>query len=239
MFQYILFRLILSGSRLRILPRLPSSSIFLTIPCFKRKFPSKIRPIQLAFLGFIVSKIFLSSFTPCNTSSFLMTRSAQLIFSILLQHHISDLLRYIWSTFRSFKVSVSYNATVHMQHFTTGKRRYLNSISGVLCEALYGARGRPWSNISAETTEQPCISLWKSFTKICWEDSELTYINPLNPELNHICYLLALLGAHRFLHVSRIRVKLLTFRPLMSYIYIYGAPILDVSRSHTTTQHSR
>ena len=63
--------------------------------------------------------------------------------------------------------------------------------------------------------------------------------NPLNPELNPICYLLALLGAHHFLHVSRIRVKLLTLRQLMSYIYIYGAPILDVSRSHTTTQHSR
>jgi len=29
----------------------------------------------------------------------------------------------------------------------------------------------------------------------------------------------------------------LTLRLLMSYIY--GAPILDVSRSHTTTQHSR
>jgi len=62
-------------------------------------------------------------------------------------------------------------------------------------------------------------------------------INPLNPEFNPICYLLALLGAHYFLHVSRIRVKSLTFRLLMSYIY--GAPILDVSRSHTTTQHSR
>jgi transposase len=62
-------------------------------------------------------------------------------------------------------------------------------------------------------------------------------INPLKPELNPICYLLALLGAHHFLHVSRIRVKLLTFRLLLSYIY--GAPILDVSRSHTTTQHSR
>ena len=62
-------------------------------------------------------------------------------------------------------------------------------------------------------------------------------INPLNPELNSICYLLALLRAHHFLHVSRIRVKLLTFGLLMSYIY--GAPILDVSRSHTTTQHSR
>ena len=63
------------------------------------------------------------------------------------------------------------------------------------------------------------------------------YFNPLKPELNPICYLLALLGAHHFLHVSRIRLKLLTFRLLMSYIY--GAPILDVSRSHTTTQHSR
>ena len=65
--------------------------------------------------------------------------------------------------------------------------------------------------------------------------------NTLNPELNPICYLLALLGAHHFLRVSRIMVKLLTFRLLMSYIYIYiyGAPILDVSRSHKTTQHSR
>jgi len=61
-------------------------------------------------------------------------------------------------------------------------------------------------------------------------------INPLNPELIPICYLLALL-AHHFLHVSRIRVKSLTLRLLMSYIY--GAPILDVSRSHTTTHHSR
>jgi len=76
----------------------------------------------------------------------------------------------------------------------------------------------------------------------------LRQINPLNAELNPICYLLALLGAHHFLHVSRIRVKSLTLR-LLSYIYIYiyththththGAPILDVSRSHTTTQHSR
>ena len=45
------------------------------------------------------------------------------------------------------------------------------------------------------------------------------HINPLNPELNLIWYLLALL-AHHFLHVSRIRVKLLNFRRLMSYIYV-------------------
>ena len=66
---------------------------------------------------------------------------------------------------------------------------------------------------------------------------DMLLFNPLKPELNPICYLLTLLGAHHFLHVSRIRVKLLTLRWLMSYIY--GAPILDVSRSHTTTQHSR
>ena len=48
----------------------------------------------------------------------------------------------------------------------------------------------------------------------------LCNINPLNAELNPMCYLLTLLGAHHFLHVSRIRVKSLTLRLLMSYIYM-------------------
>jgi len=39
----------------------------------------------------------------------------------------------------------------------------------------------------------------------------MLHFNPLKPELNPICYLLALL-AHHFLHVSRIRVKSLTLR---------------------------
>ena len=61
-------------------------------------------------------------------------------------------------------------------------------------------------------------------TKNEWSYSHTSSLclNPLNPELNPICYLLALLGAHHFLHVSRIRVKLLTFRLLMSYIYIWS-----------------
>ena len=54
-----------------------------------------------------------------------------------------------------------------------------------------------------------------------WRRLHNEELNPLNPELNPICYLLALLGAHHFLHVSRIRVKLLNFGLLMSYIYIY------------------
>jgi len=32
-------------------------------------------------------------------------------------------------------------------------------------------------------------------------------LNPLNAELNPICHLLALLGAHHILHISRIRVN--------------------------------
>ena len=47
-------------------------------------------------------------------------------------------------------------------------------------------------------------------------------VNSLNSELNPICYLLALLGAHHFLHISRIRVKLLTLaaRLLRSWVRI-------------------
>jgi len=36
----------------------------------------------------------------------------------------------------------------------------------------------------------------------------LHILNPLNAELNPICHLLTLLGAHHILHVSRVRVNL-------------------------------
>ena len=45
-------------------------------------------------------------------------------------------------------------------------------------------------------------------------------------------------GRNKSMHAFPVPARfLLTLRRLMSYIY--GAPILDVSRSHTTTQHSR
>ena len=102
------------------------------------------------------------------------------------------------------------------------------------------------SRTSSGSISSSCTSWRYQFTKFslvlrsvshCFRVTCLKPFNPLKPELNPICYLLALLGAHHFLHVSRIRVKLLNFRRLM--LYIYGARILDVSRSHTTTQHSR
>jgi hypothetical protein len=64
-------------------------------------------PIQLAFRLHISCRIFLCSLTLIHTSSFL-TGSVQLIFSILLQHHISKLSRSIWSTARSVQVSAPY-----------------------------------------------------------------------------------------------------------------------------------
>ena len=96
-----------SSSCLCILPHLPIISIlpstFTSITRFRRQFLCKVWPIQLAFLLFIVSGIFLSSLTQSNTSSFLI-RSVKLIFSILLQHHISKLCRYFLSTFYHAKL---------------------------------------------------------------------------------------------------------------------------------------
>jgi hypothetical protein len=41
----------------------------------------------------------------------------------------------------------------------------------------------------------------------CLKNTIKIYINPLKVELNPICHLLAILGAHLIFHVSRIRVK--------------------------------
>ena len=80
------------------------------------------------------------------------------------------------------------------------------------------------------STQMPVTSTlrtgrWTLFLATCLQfavSQIFSSINPLKPELNPICYLLALLGAHHFLHVSRIRVTSLTFRRLMSYIYIWS-----------------
>jgi len=55
-----------------------------------------------------------------------------------------------------------------------------------------------------------------------------------------ICFVARVLHASTVLHNSHVQHNItctLTLRSLM--LYIYGAPILDVSRSHTTTQHCR
>ena len=98
------------------------------------------------------------------------------------------------------------------------------------CSYSWGLEGyvhvTPYT-ILYETTEKHSECRWVFVMEdISSYGSEISIegfqINPLNPKLNPICYLLALLGAHHFLHVSRISVKLLTFRRLMSYIYIWS-----------------
>ena len=73
-------------------------------------------PIQLDFFLSILCRKFLCSSTFCNTL-LCLTRSVHLIFSIFLQHHISKLSNYFWSTFRSVPVSAPQKATLQIQQF--------------------------------------------------------------------------------------------------------------------------
>ena len=89
--EYPLLSLRSSNRFLRLLSHLLVTSIspfiFPSITCFRRQFLRKMWPFQLAFRFLISCRIFLCSLTLSNTSSFL-TWSVQLIFPILLQHHI-------------------------------------------------------------------------------------------------------------------------------------------------------
>jgi hypothetical protein len=101
--EYPLLSLRSSNSFQRLLPRLPVTSIFPfifpSITRCRRQFLCKMWPIQLVFRLRISCRIFLCSLTLSNTSSFL-TWSVQLIFYILLEHHILKLSRCFWSTAR-------------------------------------------------------------------------------------------------------------------------------------------
>jgi hypothetical protein len=85
--QYPLLSLSSTSSFLRLLPRLPFTSIphfiFPSITRYVKQVLRKIWPIQLAFLLFISCRTLLCSLTVRNTSSF-HTWSVQLILSILL-----------------------------------------------------------------------------------------------------------------------------------------------------------
>ena len=57
------------------------------------------------------------------------------------------------------------------------------------------------------------------------------YFNHLNAELNPICHLLALLGAHQIFHVSGLRVKLVLLL-LPALPLTHPLVILRVSQSY-------
>ena len=117
-----------------------------------------------------------------------------------------------------------YQSTVYILPKTPPHYKTHTNTLNVSCTISYGERNRPClrgfkpvfiNSLGCETVSW----LYVFGTKPHYIGN---CINPLKPKLNPICYLLALLGAHHFLHVSRIRVKLLTFRLLMSCIYIWS-----------------
>jgi hypothetical protein len=93
--QCPLFSLSSFSSCLRLLLRLTFNLfclIFPSLKSFSRQFLRKMWPIQLAVLLYMLCRIFLSSLTFHNTSSF-STRSVQLIFYIFLHHRFSKVSR--------------------------------------------------------------------------------------------------------------------------------------------------
>jgi len=115
--EYPLLSLRSSNSFLRLLPCLRVTSIHLcifpSITRCRRQFLRKMWPIRFPFRLCISCRIFLCSLTLSSTSPFL-TWSVQLIFFILLQHHISKLSRCFWSTAQSVQVSAPYKAMLQM-----------------------------------------------------------------------------------------------------------------------------
>ena len=97
-------------------------------------------------------------------------------------------------------------------HTTTVLHRYNHIVATVR------RRIGPLNSLTHNHTCNASTKIWTSFTHKIQNSNYLWHrkcINPLNPKLNPICYLLALLWAHHFLDVSRIRDKLLTFKLLM------------------------
>jgi len=81
------------------------------------------------------------------------------------------------------------------QYTGDGGNMFLWNVCTHLPDCTVSQLGSPWKESSL---------LWnpkKSYVR------NVNHLNPLNAELNPICHLLALLGAHHILHVSRIRVN--------------------------------
>jgi hypothetical protein len=100
-------------------------------------------------------------------------------------------------------------------HKTREDTNYFMFISKYAIVYIFGMLGRHVQAVAAVPSKTG---------DVFYEYGSITFMktfNPLNAELNSMCHLLALLGVHHFLHVSRIRVKSLNLRLLMSYIPVY------------------
>ena len=93
-----------------------------------------------------------------------------------------------------------------------------------------------------------CVSFMISYTLIIHMKQShcvcltTTVFNPLNAELNQFCHLLALVGVHHIVHVSRIRVNPLNaeLNPICHLLALVGdRHIVHVSRIRVNRSFSR
>ena len=84
---------------------------------------------------------------------------------------------------------------------------FRTAIQCVSCEVEKGTFNVSYTNYAEHVPM--CYDVIKETKDKTSVEAQLTFpFNPLKAQLNPICHLLALLGSHHILHVSRIRVKL-------------------------------
>jgi len=90
-------------------------------------------------------------------------------------------------------------------------------------------RGAPLNNAN-KNSAIPLI-LGARYGKIevfCYLTEIGSDINPLNAELNPICHLLALLGAHHILHISRIRLNIPDAEKTLLFAMLLFSDIVEI-----------
>ena len=156
----------------------------------------------ISLIRSIEINIFLYSF---NLYWFDNSLNYSLILYCMIQFNVSS---YFIAQIEGSSVLRCYVLSVYLGPLE--RRRALSNRHGITCRNTW-----IFINTAVKTSN---LAVFVKYADFRFGDSKINFafVNPLKPELNPICYLLALLGAHHFLHVSRIRVKLLTFRLLMS-----------------------
>ena len=113
--------------------------------------------------------------------------------------------------FSTVNICIKWEATRNHNNFS----KFIHELSSYYFDIAWLV----WCEFWATSFNWPCLNrthklaphvtyILTTFSEYLFDyDRTCTLFNPLNPELNPICYLLALLLAHHFLHVSRIRVK--------------------------------
>jgi len=153
--------------------------------------------------------------------------------NIVLIYHISDVIKrmrkYAWSDVSRSSIRFTYSSVARV----TSDHAYVITLRHIHRTTLFLMREEWYAFFIL------CYFVWMTVWYAGWNST-------LHTSKTKWCTKLVLFTRlyrdapstkHKKIHFEYVAKQALTLRVLMSYIY--GAPILDVSRSHTTTQHSR